>query len=58
MQKKGSMKKLWNQRWRPRNGCGDLIMAKFLIATIQVNFGADSHLFLQFGCFCVDFITN
>jgi len=32
--KKGSMKKVVNQRWWPRSGCGGLIMAKFLIVTI------------------------
>ena len=37
MQKKAAWKKLWNQRWRPRSGCGGLIMAKFLITTIQAN---------------------
>ena len=36
MQKKAAWKKLWNQRWWPRSGCG-LIMAKILIASIQVN---------------------
>ena len=40
MQKKAAWKKLWN---RPRSGCDGLIMAKFLIATILVNFGADSQ---------------
>jgi len=44
MQKRGSMKKVVNQRWGPRSGCGGLIIAKILIATIQVNFGADSQL--------------
>ena len=38
MQKRSACKKLWNQRWRPRSGCGGLIMAKILIATIQANF--------------------
>jgi len=40
--KKSSMKKLQNQRWQPRSGCGGLIMAKFLITTFQVNFDAAS----------------
>ena len=31
------VKKIWNQRWRPRNGCDNSSMAKFLITTIQVN---------------------
>ena len=32
------MKKLWNQRWRPRSGCGGRIMKKtFLITIIQAN---------------------
>ena len=31
------MKKLWNQRWRPRSGCGSLIMTNFLITSIQAN---------------------
>ena len=95
--KKAAWKKLWNQRWKLRSSCGGLIMAKFLITTIQANFGPvgggytnspellllkilplsdhhshfwaatfdfttfsccfflhGPHLFLQFGCFCVD----
>ena len=39
--KKGSMKKL---EIKGGSGCGGLMMAKFLIATIQMNFGADSQL--------------
>jgi len=35
--KKAAWKKLWNQRWQPRSGRGGLIMAKFLITTIQAN---------------------
>ena len=35
--KKAAWKKLWNQRWQPRSGCGGLIMAKFLITITQVN---------------------
>jgi len=31
------------QKWWPRSGCVGLIMAKILIATIQMNFGADSQ---------------
>ena len=30
-------KKMWNHWWRPRNGCDNSLMAKFLIMTIQVN---------------------
>jgi len=30
-------KKMWNPRWRLRNGCHGRLMAKFLITTIQVN---------------------
>jgi len=30
-------KKMWNQRWWPRNGCDNSSMAKILITTIQVN---------------------
>ena len=33
-------KKMWNPRWRPRNGCDGKLMVKILITTIQVNFGA------------------
>jgi len=36
MQKKAAWKKLWNQRWLPRSGCGGLIMAKIII-TFQAN---------------------
>ena len=35
--KKAVWKKSWNQRWRPRSGCGGLIMAKFLITITQIN---------------------
>ena len=31
-------KKMWNPRWRPRNGCDGRLMVKILITTIQVNF--------------------
>jgi len=30
-------KKMWNQRWWPRNGCDNSSMAKILITTMQVN---------------------
>jgi len=30
------VKKLWNQKWQPRNGCDGRLMAKNLITTIQV----------------------
>ena len=30
-------KKMWNPRWRPRNGCDGRLMVKILITTIQVN---------------------
>ena len=30
-------KKMWNQRWQPRNGCDNNSMAKILITTIEVN---------------------
>ena len=33
-------KKMWNPRWRPRNGCDGRLMVKILITTIQVNFDA------------------
>ena len=33
-------KKMWNPRWRPRNGCDGRLMVKILITIIQVNFGA------------------
>ena len=35
--KMASIKKLWNPRWRPRNGCDGRLMAQILIAIIQVN---------------------
>jgi len=35
--KRPLLKKMWNPRWRPRNGCDGRLMAKFLITTIQVN---------------------
>jgi len=35
--KKTAWKKLWNQRWQPKSGCGGLIMAKILITAIQAN---------------------
>ena len=31
MQKKAAWKKLWNQRWQLRSGCGGLMMAKILM---------------------------
>ena len=31
-------KKMWNPRWRPRNGCDGRLVVKILITTIQVNF--------------------
>ena len=36
-------KKMWNPRWRPRNGCDGRLMVKILITTIQVNFCAASQ---------------
>jgi len=30
-------KKMWNPRWRPRNGCDGRLIAKVLIMTIQLN---------------------
>jgi len=30
-------KRMWDQRWWPRNGCDNSSMAKILITTIQVN---------------------
>ena len=30
-------KKMWNPKWRPRNGCDNRLKAKILIMTIQVN---------------------
>jgi len=30
-------KKMWNPKWRPRNGCGGSLKVKILITTIQVN---------------------
>ena len=31
-------KKMWNPRWRPRNGCDGRLMVKILITTNQENF--------------------
>ena len=31
-------KKMWNPRWRPRNGCDGRLMVKILITTVQVDF--------------------
>ena len=30
-------KKMWNPRWRPRNGCDGKLIAKIIITRIQVN---------------------
>jgi len=35
--KKLIVKKMWNPRWWPRNGCDGKLMVKFLTTTIQVN---------------------
>jgi len=42
-------KKIWNPRWRPRNGCDGRLMAKILITTIQVNLCCLLHVSLGFG---------
>ena len=34
---KAIVKKMWNPRWQPRNGCDGRLIAKILIMTIQVN---------------------
>jgi len=47
MQKKDSMKKLWNPRWRPRGGCDGRIMAKVLITKIQANLNAGVKITFQ-----------
>ena len=47
--KKTRMKKMWNPRWRPRNGCDGRLMAKILITTIQVNLCCLLQVSLGFG---------
>jgi len=47
--KKAIVKKMWNPRWRPRNGCDGRLMAKYLIKTIQVNLCCLLHVSLKFG---------
>jgi len=47
--KKAIVKKMWNPRWWPRNGCDGRLMTKFLITTIQVNFCCLLHVSLGFG---------
>ena len=40
---------MWNPRWRPRNGCGGRLIAKFLIATIQANLCCHLQVSLGFS---------
>jgi len=35
--KKAIVKKMWNPRWQPRNGCDGRLIAKIFIMIIQVN---------------------
>ena len=51
--KKPRWKKMWNQRWRPINGCDNSSVAEILITTIQVNLQHfDNTYILGFYTFC------
>jgi len=47
--KKTIVKKMWNPRWQPRNGCDGRLIGKILLTTIQANFCCLLHVSLQFG---------
>jgi len=49
MKNEGHREKMWNPRWRPRNGCDSVLMENFLITTIQVNLCCLLHISLWFG---------
>jgi len=47
--KNAVVKKIWNPKWWPRNGCDNRLKAKNLIMTIQVNLCRLIHISLRFS---------